>query len=109
MSEFSPVARCTCLHAYSAHNGACRRRTGRGQCRCSAFDPHPEQIHLRTLSVLQSHIRIRGYAPSVRELGDVLGLSSSSTVNARLDVLQAARLIERVGPRAIRLLESADE
>ena len=109
MSEFSPVARCTCLHAYSVHNGACQRRTGRGQCQCSVFEMHADQIHLNTLVLLSAHIQSRGYAPSVRELGDVLGLSSSSTVNARLDVLVGAGLIERIGPRAIRLIEADDE
>ena len=62
-------------------------------------------IHLETLAVLRKHIFANGYAPSIRELGTLLGLSSSDSVKTRLDVLEKAGLIERVGPRAIRIIE----
>ena len=62
------------------------------------------QIHKDTLTVLSDHIAAHGYAPTVRELGQLLGLSSPDTVQKRLDVLERAGLIERVGPRAIRIV-----
>ena len=62
------------------------------------------QIHRDTLTVLSDHIADYGYAPTVRELGVLLGLSSPDTVQKRLDVLEKAGLIERVGPRAIRIV-----
>ena len=62
------------------------------------------QIHKETLTVLSDHIDAHGYAPTVRELGKLLGLSSPDTVQKRLDVLEGAGLIERVGPRAIRIV-----
>ena len=64
-------------------------------------------IHRETLAVLRDHITAKGYAPSIRELGVLLGLSSSDSVQKRLDVLEKAGLIERVGPRAIRIIEEA--
>jgi repressor LexA len=62
-------------------------------------------IHRETLAVLLDHINQNGYAPSIRELGVLLGLSSSDSVQKRLDVLEKAGMIERVGPRAIRIIE----
>ncbi len=48
--------------------------------------------------------RERGYPPTVREIGDAVGLKSSSTVHFHLNVLQKMGLIERDGSltRAIR-------
>ncbi len=105
MNDLSPVARCTCRHVYKAHDGPCQTRNGRGVCRCPAFDMHADQIHIRTLALLRTHIGLMGYAPSVRELAFAAGVSSSSTMNHRLDVLESAGVITRVGPRAIYLEE----
>ncbi len=109
MSEFSPVARCTCRHIYSAHNGRCHNPHALGQCRCPSFSPHADQIYIDTLALLSSHIHAFGYAPTVRELLSDAGVSSTATMNARLEILETAGLIERVGPRAIRLIEVTDE
>jgi repressor LexA len=48
--------------------------------------------------------RQRGYPPTVREIGDAVGLRSSSTVHFHLNVLQKMGLIERDGSltRALR-------
>ena len=101
----SPVARCTCRHLYSIHDGACQGRWARGMCQCQAFQKADHQPHTETLDLLQSSIRLRGFAPTVREMAETLGVSSTATMNSRLAVLEDAGLIERVGPRAIRLME----
>ena len=56
------------------------------------------------LEFISSAIRDRGYPPTVREIGDAVGLKSSSTVHFHLNVLQKLGLIERDGSltRAIR-------
>ena len=64
------------------------------------------QIHRDTLTVLSDHIDAHGYAPTVRELAQLLGLSSPDTVQKRLDVLEKAGMIRRVGPRAITITRS---
>ncbi|MEO5680508.1 MAG: repressor LexA, partial [Acidimicrobiales bacterium] len=40
------------------------------------------------LDVIAVHQRTRGYPPSVREIGEAVGLASSSTVHAHLATLQ---------------------
>ena len=74
-------------------------------CQCDAFDYADHQPHTETLDLLQSSIRLWGFAPTVREMAATLGVSATATVNSRLAVLENAGLIERVGPRAIRLME----
>ncbi|NSW56319.1 MAG: transcriptional repressor LexA [Armatimonadetes bacterium] len=56
------------------------------------------------LEFISSTIKDRGYPPTVREIGDAVGLKSSSTVHFHLNVLQKMGLIERDGSltRAIR-------
>jgi repressor LexA len=53
----------------------------------------------------------RGYPPTVREIGDAVGLRSSSTVHFHLNVLQKLGLIERDGSltRAIRARDAGSE
>ena len=53
----------------------------------------------------------KGYPPSVREIGEAVGLSSSSTVHAHLEKLQQLGYIRRdpTKPRAIEILKSADD
>ena len=38
----------------------------------------------QVLEFIDTEVRTRGYPPSVREIGDAIGLSSSSTVHAHL-------------------------
>jgi repressor LexA len=55
------------------------------------------------LDCISESVRDRGYPPSVREIGEVVGLTSSSTVHAHLAVLQREGYLRRdpTKPRAI--------
>ena len=55
------------------------------------------------LECIASSLRERGYPPSVREIGEAVGLTSSSTVHAHLAVLQREGYLRRdpTKPRAI--------
>lgn len=55
------------------------------------------------LEFIAEQIRERGYPPSVREIGEAVGLSSSSTVHTHLQVLQREGYLRRdpTKPRAI--------
>lgn len=57
----------------------------------------------RVLSYIQSEIRERGYAPSVREIADAVGLRSTSTVHGHLMRLEKKGLLYRdaMKPRAL--------
>lgn len=58
------------------------------------------------LEALRSYVTENGYCPSVRELGDLVGLSSSSSVQHHLRALVESGKIQRdrSRPRAIRLI-----
>ena len=69
----------------------------------------PKEITPRQRQILQyilQHIDVRGYPPTVREIGQAVNLSSSSTVHAHLRTLEGVGLIKRdaILTRAIRLL-----
>ncbi len=55
------------------------------------------------LDCIADSVRDRGYPPSVREIGEAVGLTSSSTVHAHLAVLQREGYLRRdpTKPRAI--------
>ncbi|MDQ6946842.1 MAG: transcriptional repressor LexA [Actinomycetota bacterium] len=55
------------------------------------------------LEVIEAHMRARGYPPSVREIGEAVGLTSTSTVHAHLASLQRMGYLHRdpSKPRAI--------
>jgi repressor LexA len=55
------------------------------------------------LDFIASQIRERGYPPSVREIGEAVGLTSSSTVHTHLTTLQRQGFLRRdpTKPRAI--------
>lgn len=59
----------------------------------------------RILSYIQSAIETRGYPPSVREIGEAVGLSSTSTVHGHLRRLEKKGLLYRdaMKPRAMGL------
>jgi repressor LexA len=61
------------------------------------------------LGVVQEHVARHGYPPTVREIGDAVGLTSSSTVHAHLQALEARGVMRRdpTKPRAIDLAERA--
>jgi repressor LexA len=58
------------------------------------------------LDYIRQTIDSKGYPPSVREIGEAIGLSSSSTVHGHLDKLAKLGLMRRdpTKPRAIELL-----
>lgn len=61
------------------------------------------------LSYIRNTLREKGYPPSVREIGEAVGLSSSSTVHSQLTKLQTLGFIRRdpTKPRAIEVMEDA--
>lgn len=63
------------------------------------------------LDFIRSEVRERGYPPSVREIGEAVGLASSSTVHGHLDRLEKKGFIRRdpTKPRAIELLGDENE
>ena len=63
------------------------------------LSPKRKQI----LDCISEAVRDRGYPPSVREIGEAVGLTSSSTVHAHLAVLQREGYLRRdpSKPRAI--------
>lgn len=58
----------------------------------------------RILEVIRQFTAEQGYPPSVREIGERVGLSSSSTIHAHLKTLERRGLISRdpTKPRALR-------
>ncbi|MFM9280222.1 transcriptional repressor LexA [Paenibacillus jiagnxiensis] len=62
------------------------------------------------LEFIRNEVRLKGYPPSVREIGEAVGLASSSTVHGHLDRLEKKGLIRRdpTKPRAIELLGQED-
>lgn len=77
------------------------------------------QIREKTLSERQSKILDflrdftleNGYPPTIREIGEAVGITSTSVVNYNLDALQQAGLIyrDRNAIRGIRMVEALDE
>jgi repressor LexA len=57
------------------------------------------------LDVIAESLRTRGYPPSVREIGEAVGLASSATVHTHLAVLQREGYLQRdpTKPRAIQV------
>lgn len=63
----------------------------------------------RILAYIQQEIQMRGYAPSVREIGEAVGLKSTSTVHGHLMRLEKKGLLHRdaMKPRAMGLAKSS--
>ena len=59
------------------------------------------------IDFIRKEVREKGYPPSVREIGEAVGLASSSTVHGHLARLEKKGLIRRdpTKPRAIELLD----
>jgi repressor LexA len=58
------------------------------------------------LAMIKATVDSRGYPPSIREVGDAVGLASSSSVAHHLKVLEAKGFFRRVPnqPRALEVL-----
>ena len=63
----------------------------------------------RILAYIQEEIQVRGYAPSVREIGEAVGLKSTSTVHGHLMRMEKKGLLHRdaMKPRAMGLPKGA--
>ncbi|MED1201906.1 transcriptional repressor LexA [Heyndrickxia acidicola] len=59
------------------------------------------------LEFIKQEVKAKGYPPSVREIGEAVGLASSSTVHGHLSRLESKGLIRRdpTKPRAIEILD----
>lgn len=68
------------------------------------------QRQLETLRYVAETVADRGYPPSVREIGEAMGLASSSTVHSHLQALQRKGFIkiDPTKPRAIEILFDAE-
>ena len=62
------------------------------------------------LDFIKKEVKDKGYPPSVREIGEAVGLASSSTVHGHLARLEKKGLIRRdpTKPRAIEILDDMD-
>ena len=62
------------------------------------------------LEFIRAEIHRKGYPPSVREIGEAVGLSSSSTVHSHLAALEVKGFIRRdpSKPRALEVLDFRD-
>ncbi|HHV65059.1 MAG TPA: transcriptional repressor LexA [Peptococcaceae bacterium] len=72
-------------------------------------DLSPRQLAI--LEIIKKEIALKGYPPSVREIGEAVGLTSSSTVHNHLNILEQKGYIRRdpTKPRAIEVLDSSSE
>ncbi|MDD4334357.1 MAG: transcriptional repressor LexA [Desulfotomaculaceae bacterium] len=72
-------------------------------------DLTPKQAAI--LAVIKKNIKQKGYPPSVREIGQEVGLSSSSTVHGYLKKLEAKGYLRRdaTKPRAMEVLDDMEE
>src|SRR3989442_5313475 len=59
--------------------------------------------HRQILDFIEEQLQTRGYPPSVREIGDAVGLTSTSTVHSHLATLQRLGYLRRdpTKPRAL--------
>jgi repressor LexA len=73
-------------------------------------DVRPTVRQREILDFIQSQMRVRGYPPSVREIGEAVGLTSTSTVHAHLSTLQRLGYLRRdpSKPRAIEVRYDPD-
>jgi repressor LexA len=70
------------------------------------FTMAPQRITARQREILdyiESQMQVRGYPPSVREIGEAVGLTSPSTVHSHLNTLERLGYLRRdpTKPRAI--------
>jgi repressor LexA len=66
----------------------------------TADDPGPAgdgltPVRRKIIRVIQESMRTRGYPPSMREIGDAVGLASTSSVSHQLSVLEAKGYLVR--------------
>jgi repressor LexA len=69
-------------------------------------DPRLTPRQRKVLRVIQESVERRGYPPSIREIGDAVGLTSTSSVSHQLKMLQRKGYLHRDAnrPRAVGML-----
>jgi repressor LexA len=84
------------------HGNSARRAGGQGAPVGAAALTARQRAILETI---HAHVDAHGYPPSVREIGDAVGLRSSSSVHAQLETLEEKGYLKRdpTKPRALEL------
>lgn len=74
------------------------------------YEPDLTRRQQQILDFIRAEIHRRGFPPSVREIGEAVGLSSSSTVHSHLAALEAKGYIRRdpSKPRALEVFDFRD-
>ncbi|GAB4274114.1 MAG: transcriptional repressor LexA [Coriobacteriia bacterium] len=74
------------------------------------YKPELSARQRQILDFIREEVHRRGFPPSVREIGQAVGLSSSSTVHAHLEALEEKGYIRRdpAKPRALEVLDFRD-
>jgi repressor LexA len=94
----------------SSNDGSARRGGGRGDVRDFSDGPADSSglsaRQSKVLEVIRAAVERRGYPPSVREIGEAVGLTSTSSVAYQLKVLQDKGYLRRDPhrPRAMEVL-----
>lgn len=74
------------------------------------IDPHDvTDRQAAILEFIREHLAANGYPPTIREIGDAVGLTSTSSVHNQLRSLERSGAIVRTGhaARAIALVDAA--
>ncbi|MDQ7092731.1 transcriptional repressor LexA [Desulfosporosinus sp. PR] len=73
--------------------------------------PDLSERQAKILEFIKQELQKKGYPPSVREIGEAVGLLSSSTVHGHLQTLEDKGYIRRdpTKPRAIEILDSSSD
>ncbi len=83
----------------------CSRQATQGHTVTDSHDLTDRQRQI--LDLISATVRDRGYPPSVREIGEAVGLSSPSTVHSHLSALERTGYLRRdpSKPRAIEVID----
>ncbi len=83
----------------------CSRQATQGHTVTDRHDLTDRQRQI--LDLISATVRDRGYPPSVREIGEAVGLSSPSTVHSHLSALERTGYLRRdpSKPRAIEVID----
>lgn len=68
-----------------------------------------DERHKDTLRHIENYIEENGFPPTVRELAELLGMKSTSTIQRYLEILEKEGYIERrtALPRAIKVINKS--
>src|SRR6201993_3642227 len=77
--------------------------SGGSEGRLHSVDPSLTERQRTILNVIRASVNSRGYPPSIREIGDAVGLTSTSSVAHQLRTLERKGYLRRVPnrPRAV--------